>query len=141
MRHDHQDPHRTPLQCGTRLRGADVLSVMQPSLLRLGCHGPAWREWIANRACLIAHELRAGTTSLSTLQTHGKSQYRGDVTTERQEILAHLTEHVGIERRGLGPLFNSQPLLTKLPRRVVFLGTNPFWLCSLVHEYSLCATS
>jgi hypothetical protein len=61
--------------------------------------------------------------------------------TERQEMLAHLTEHVGSEHRGLEPLFNSQPLFTKLPRRVVFSETNPTWLCSLVHEYSHCATS
>ena len=33
---NHQDAHRFPTRRGTRLRGADVLPVVQPSLLRPG---------------------------------------------------------------------------------------------------------
>jgi hypothetical protein len=36
MRHDHQDAHRASPQRGTRLRGADVLPAVQPSLLHPG---------------------------------------------------------------------------------------------------------
>ena len=36
VENNHQDAHRFPTRRGTRLRGADVLPVVQPSLLRPG---------------------------------------------------------------------------------------------------------